>query len=69
MEEDFGYEMMCAAVMDAMEQDIPPESIFDLCLIAEDADEFASGMQGSIDLWDVVRDYYGKQDVITEDET
>lgn len=56
------FEIMRYAISDMLEDGIDPSTIYDLTVIAEDADQFDAGAQASIELMDIVKDHYQKDE-------
>lgn len=52
------YDFMVAAVLDMIEDSIPHDAVRDLCVIAQDAEQFHTGMQALVELGDIIEDHY-----------
>lgn len=51
------YDLMIASILDSVVDEIPPETVHDLCVIAQDPEQFYVGMQATVELWDIVKDH------------
>ena len=54
------YDYMIAATLDMIEEGIPLGAVSDLCVIAQDAQQFFVGMQAMVHLGDIIKDHYHK---------
>jgi hypothetical protein len=53
-----GFDLMIAAILDSVVDEIDPVVVHELCVIAQNPEEFFAGMQGSVFLKDCVDDFY-----------
>lgn len=52
------FELMLAAIVDVIVDEIPLSAVWDLSEMAENADQFFEGIQATIHLRDLVQEYY-----------
>lgn len=52
------FERMVGSIFAFIDDDIPRQSLFDLTVIAETAEEFEAGMNALVELGDIIQDHY-----------
>lgn len=56
------YDYMIASVIDMAVEEVSYEAVMSLTCVAENAQQFFAGMQATIELGEIVDDYYAKED-------
>lgn len=52
------YDLMIAAILDSIVDGIPHEAIEDLCVDAQNAEQFYAGVQAAVELQDIWKDHH-----------
>ena len=54
------YDLMIAGILDTIVDEIPRETVFTICEVANNPEEFFVGVQTSILLIDTIKKYYNE---------
>jgi len=55
------YDYMISSILDMVVDGVPQKAVWDLCFIAQNSEQFYTGMQAMVELGDIINDHYERE--------